>query len=107
MKKFLIHVSTHWCGEEDTFRAVTESESELWDLAEQLAYDNFYSYGHDEDIAEEEGYDPDKMEEGDWDELWKKIDECNYYSFCIEEFIGDEEEWESYGGEIYGEEIVL
>lgn len=32
-------------GEEDTFRAVAESESDLWDLAEQLAYDNFYSYG--------------------------------------------------------------
>lgn len=43
MKRFLIHVSTHWCGEEDTFRAVAESESDLWDLAEQLAYDNFYS----------------------------------------------------------------
>lgn len=57
MKRFLIHVSTHWCGEEDTFRAVAESESDLWDLAEQLAYDNFYSYGHDQDIAEEEGYD--------------------------------------------------
>ena len=51
MKRFLIHVSTHWCGEEDTFRAVAESESDLLDLAEQLAYDNFYSYGHDQDIA--------------------------------------------------------
>lgn len=61
MKRFLIHVSTHWCGEEDTFRAVAESESDLWDLAEQLAYDNFYSYGHDQDIAEEEGYDPDEI----------------------------------------------
>lgn len=68
MKRFLIHVSTHWCGEEDTFRAVAESESDLWDLAEQLAYDNFYSYGHDQDIAEEEGYDPDEMEESDWEE---------------------------------------
>lgn len=75
MKRFLIHVSTHWCGEEDTFRAVAESESDLWDLAEQLAYDNFYSYGHDQDIAEEEGYDPDEMEEGDWDELWSRVDE--------------------------------
>lgn len=28
-------------GEEDTFRAVAESESDLWDLAEQLAYDYF------------------------------------------------------------------
>ena len=53
MKRFLIHVDTNWCGEEDTFRAVAESEIELWDIAEQLAYDNFYSFGHDQDIAEE------------------------------------------------------
>ena len=59
MKRFLIHVDTNWCGEEDTFRAVAESEIELWDIAEQLAYDNFYSFGHDQDIAEEEGYDPE------------------------------------------------
>lgn len=48
MKRFLIHVDTNWCGEEDTFRAVAESEIELWDIAEQLAYDNFYSFGHDQ-----------------------------------------------------------
>jgi hypothetical protein len=66
MKRFLIHVDTNWCGEEDTFRAVAESEIELWDIAEQLAYDNFYSFGHDQDIAEEEGYDPDEMTDEDW-----------------------------------------
>lgn len=102
MKRFLIHVSTHWCGEEDTFRAVAESESDLWDLAEQLAYDNFYSYGHDQDIAEEEGYDPDEMEEGDWDKLWSRVDENAYYSSSIEE-CEDDEEWNEYSGEIYGE----
>lgn len=57
MKRFLIHVSTYWCGMDDTFRAVAESEMELWDLAEQLAYDNFQSYSCENDIAEEEGYD--------------------------------------------------
>ena len=96
MKRFLIHVSTHWCGEEDTFRAVAESESDLWDLAEQLAYDNFYSYGHDQDIAEEEGYDPDEMTDEDWDET-------AYYSFSIEE-CEDDEEWNEYSGEIYGKD---
>lgn len=55
MKRFLIHVSTYWCGIDDTFRAVAESEMELWDLAEQLAYDNFQSYSCENDIAEEEG----------------------------------------------------
>ena len=104
MKRFLIHVDTNWCGEEDTFRAVAESEIELWDIAEQLAYDNFYSFGHDQDIAEEEGYDPDEMEDSDWDKLWETVDESQYYNFTIEEFEGDDEEWEEYGGEIYGKE---
>lgn len=31
MKRFLIHVSTYWCGMDDTFRAVAESEMELWE----------------------------------------------------------------------------
>lgn len=70
---------------DDTFRAVAESEMELWDLAEQLAYDNFQSYSCENDIAEEEGYDPDEMEESDWDELWSRVDESTYYSFSIEE----------------------
>lgn len=104
MKRFLIHVDTNWCGEEDTFRAVAESEIELWDIAEQLAYDNFYSFGHDQDIAEEEGYDPDEMTDEDWDKLWETVDESQYYNFTIEEFEGDDEEWEEYGGEIYGKD---
>ena len=61
----------------NAFRAVAESEMDLWDLAEQLAYDNFQSYSCENDIAEEEGYDPDEMEESDWDgvqwrNLWKR-----------------------------------
>lgn len=100
MKRFLIHVSTYWCGMDDTFRAVAESEMELWDLAEQLAYDNFQSYSCENDIAEEEGYDPDEMEESDWE----TVDESQYYNFTIEEFEGDDEEWEEYGGEIYGKD---
>lgn len=103
MKRFLIHVDTNWCGEEDTFRAVAESEIELWDIAEQLAYDNFYSFGHDQDIAEEEGYDPDEMTDEDWDEMRSRIDETDYYSFSIEE-CEDDEEWNEYSGEIYGKD---
>ena len=95
MKRFLIHVSTYWCGMDDTFRAVAESEMDLWDLAEQLAYDNFQSYGCESDIAEEEGYDPDEM--------WSRIDETAYYSFSIEE-CEDDEEWNEYSGEIYGKD---
>lgn len=53
MKRFLIHVSTYWCGMDNTFRAEAESELELDEIADQLAYDNFQSYGCEADIAEE------------------------------------------------------
>ena len=55
-------------------------------------------------MVEEEGYDPDEMEDSDWDKLWETVDESQYYNFTIEEFEGDDEEWEEYGGEIYGKE---
>ena len=55
-------------------------------------------YGCEADIAEEEGYDPDEMEDSDWDKLWETVDESQYYNFTIE---GDDEE---YGGEIYGKD---
>lgn len=41
MKRFLIHVSTYWCGMDNTFRAEAESELELYEIADQLAYENF------------------------------------------------------------------
>lgn len=103
MKKFLIHVSTNWCGMDDTYCAEAESEMELYDIAEQLAYDNFQSYDCYLYVAEDNGYDPDEMSDGDWNNLWNTVDESDYYSFTIEEVEGDE--WEEYGGEIYGKEV--
>lgn len=52
MKRFLIHVSTYWCGMDNTFRAEAESELELDEIADQLAYDNFQSYGCEADMEE-------------------------------------------------------
>lgn len=49
------------------------------------------------DTAEDQGYDPDEMEDSDWDKLWETVDESQYYGFTIEE-------WEEYGGEIYGKD---
>ena len=59
MKRFLIHVSTSWCGMDDTFRAMAENDYELDEIANQLAYENFQFYDCENDIAEEFGYDPD------------------------------------------------
>lgn len=38
--------------------------------------------------------------------LWSRVDESTYYSFSIEE-CEDDEEWNEYSGEIYGEDKVL
>ena len=101
MERFLIHVSTVWCGMDNKFRAIAENECDLYDIAEQLAYENFQSYGCEDYIAEEEGYNPDEMEDSDWNELYETVDESQYYDFDIEKFEGDDKEWEEYGGEIY------
>lgn len=101
MKKFLILCDTAWCGTEATYRAEANSELELSDIAEQLAYDNFQQYGYDSYILEDEGYNPDEMSQEELDEVWSHIDETEYYWSNIEEFYGTDEEWEDYGGKIY------
>lgn len=101
MKRFLIHVDTEWVGTDETYRVEAESEEDLYERAEQLALENLLTYGFEETIAEEHGYDPDKMTDDDWNELQNIIDESKYYSWVIEEFKGTDEEWEEYGGEIY------
>ena len=53
-----LHIGVEWMIH------LEQSLNQRWDLAEQLAYDNFQSYSCENDIAEEEGYDPD---ESDWD----------------------------------------
>lgn len=73
MKRFLIHVSTSWCGMDDTFRAMAENDYELDEIADQLAYENFQFYDCENDIAEEFGYDPDDMEDEDWINYGSKL----------------------------------
>jgi hypothetical protein len=87
---------------DDTFRAVAEKEEDLWDLADQLAYENFMSYGGTEDILEDLGYNTEDLSEEEIDAILEDIDESAYYHASIEE-CEDDEEWNSYGGEIIGE----
>lgn len=78
MKRFLIHVSTSWCGMDDTFRAMAENDYELDEIANQLAYENFQFYDCENDIAEEFGY--DQM-------IWKMRIGINYGSKLVKETI--------------------
>ena len=100
LKRFLIHCSTAWCGMDDTFRAVAEKEEDLWELADQLAYENFNSYGGTDLILDD--YDTEDMTEDEIETILEDIDESAYYYSAIEES-EDDEEWNSYEGEIIGE----
>ena len=102
LKRFLIHCDTAWCGMDNTFRAMAEKEEDLWELADQLAYENFMSYGGTSDILEDLGYDEEELSEEEIDNILEEVDESAYYHASIEE-CEDDEEWNSYGGEIIGE----
>lgn len=104
MKRFIIKVSTNWCGMNASYRAVANDGDDLCEFAQDLAYDNFESYDGASLMAESEGYDPEDMKEHDWNRLYEDVDESDYYSYYIEAFEGTDEEWEEIGGEIYGEE---
>lgn len=108
LKRFIIHVSTNWCGMDQEYPALAEREIDLWDLAEELAYQNFTNFGLWEDIAEEHGYDTSEMTDEDWDELQSSVDDCEYYSSHVEEFTGDEEEWNNLvhnAGQVYKPDV--
>lgn len=103
MKRFIIHVETNWCGMWEDFRAVAEKESDLYDTAEDLSYDNYESHGCAEYVAEEQGYEVSEMTDSDWSRLWEDVYEGDYYSYSIEEFTGTDEEWEEFGGYVFNE----
>lgn len=107
MKRFLITCDTYWCGTETIYRAEANSELELEDIAEQLAYDNFYEYFDEKDIFDAEGYSYDEMTNAEIEEAYDYIDESGYYWSNIEEFDGTDEEWENYEGEIYKVNSVI
>ena len=104
-KRFLIHVSTNWCGMDQIYPAIAENESDLEELAEQLAQENFESFDLWTDVAEELGYDPNEMTDEDWDDV---LDHSiwDYCSYHIDEFNEDEDDWNNYvhdNGFIYGD----
>ena len=96
IKKYLVELTTNWCGMDQTYRAYADSDmnSDLLDTAEAAAYENFADFDCINDVAEELGYDVDEMTDEDWDEVNQH--EHEYYGFTIEEFTGSDEEWDWY-----------
>ena len=95
MKRFLITVDTNWVGMDNTYKATAENESDLHDVAELAAYENFQSFGCDGYVMEE--LFPEF--EGEYtDEMWDKYNEVEgeYYGYYIREFEGSDEEFNEY-----------
>lgn len=67
MKKYVIKVSTSWCGMNEYYAAFAETEDELSETADELARDNFDSYGCFDlvlkDLFPDRDYDDDYTEE--------------------------------------------
>ena len=96
MKKFIITCNTKWCGTENQFRALAESEFDLDYLAENLSFDNYTDYFDAQDILDDLGYDIDDLSEEEIDTILENLDEAEYYWYSIEE-CENEEEWNSFG----------
>lgn len=97
MKKYLIHVSTNWCGMNNSYAIETDSKIEdLQHIAQELAFDNFSSFGCDALVMEE--LFPEVEEEDYTNEMWDAYNEVEgeYYSYNIEEFEGSDEEFDEY-----------
>ena len=92
MNKYIIHCITAWCGVYEDYSALAESESELDDIAQNLAYSLFIENDGWVDVAEECGYDTDTMTEEDWDKLYETTDEAMYYRYEIELVDEDDKE---------------
>ena len=89
LKRFLIHCSTAWCGMDDTYRAVAEKEEDLWEIADQLAYENFMSYGGPDLILEE--YDTEDLSEEEIEAILEMKEDLDILEWALHqvEFIRD------------------
>lgn len=75
MKRYLIHVTTNWCGMDQDYPAIAKDESDLDEIASDLALDNFNGFGLWTEVAESEDLDPDEMTSDEWDEFIERT-EC-------------------------------
>ena len=74
---------------------MAESELELEDLAEELAFNNYSSFFDTQELLEDLGYDIDDLSEEEIESILDNINEAEYYDWRIAEC--DDEEWDSFG----------
>lgn len=80
LKKFIIVTDTNLCGTKHEYAAEAEKEEDLYELAEELAYDIFESYGgYDEMCGEYDEYGDPTFEESD------------YYNWYVQEVLTEDD----------------
>ena len=88
--KYIINVSTNWAGEENTYKTDCDPK-EIEDLCEELAYENFETFGGFNSIARDHDLDPLDLTEEQEDMIAEM--ESDYYFSSYEEFNGTDEEF--------------
>ena len=109
MKRWLINVETNWCGMDNTYSAYAEFEENLYEIAQQLAYENFESFGGFDLILEELF---PEVEDGEYTEEMQEAAgeiEGDYYGYYIQSWDESrpEEEWDWYECVYDGRNIEL
>lgn len=106
MKRWLITCDTSWCGTETIYSAIADTEEELIDIAEQLAYENFNDLGGGFESVLEELF-PDEEEYTEEMENEALDKEHEFYSVVISKWNLPEEEWNWYDCVYDGRDIEL
>jgi hypothetical protein len=93
MKRFLIHVTTEWCGMDQDYAAIAKTAEELEFIAEELAYENFTDFNclaqimEDENISEDEAINIESQYYGyyidEWDES-RPSEEWNWFELVYD-----------------------
>jgi hypothetical protein len=104
--KYILHVYTNWCGEDNEFAVITKNPESLafTSFCDGIAYDNFESFDGFNQVLEDNF---EANEDGNYTE--SEIEEAggmegDYYGWNLEEFEGDDEEWGWYGEPIWTDE---
>lgn len=93
--KYLITCQTCFCGCDAEFGIESNNIVAIEELADQLAYENFYyTFDCAADALSDDGYNVDKMSDEEFEEACTEMDEDGgYWWSTVEEFTGTEEEW--------------
>lgn len=96
MKKFIIEVTTNWCGEGNQYGAYAKCQEDIEDIAQMTAWENFIGFSGIEGILEE--LFPEVEDEEYTDEQRSEAEEreSEYFSYTIREVDGKDDE-ETFG----------